>query len=371
MNHDLQIYQHRSRLSCTRSALAEGNLTLGFTGGSITEARVDWNWPEAVCAWFLEAFPGLRLRVENIALGATGSDLAVFRARRDLVERGCDLVFVEFAVNDDGTPPERRMRAREGLLRQLLEGEGRDVLLVYTFHQPMYADMIAGRVPASIADFERLGQHYNIGSIWAGLYALREVQRGSMRWEEWLPDGLHPQFRGSLSYAQSVIGFLERELSLSGTQHGMSSLPVPLDVAHWGNTRILPFDKVCWNGPWQVRRSARQAAMDEILFTPAVGACLEFDFEGTALMLGFDFGKASAEFRFRVDDDDWQVSERDRPDWCGNDGWYRIFCVAENLKPGRHHFELEVVHANPNADPTLAGRVTGTNFALALIGSIA
>ncbi len=29
----------------------------GFTGGSITDARPEWNWPEPVIAWFLETFP--------------------------------------------------------------------------------------------------------------------------------------------------------------------------------------------------------------------------------------------------------------------------------------------------------------------------
>ncbi|MCD9023228.1 ROK family protein [Cohnella silvisoli] len=47
-----------------------------------------------------------------------------------------------------------------------------------------------------------MAEHYGIGSVWKGLYGLEEVKKGRMRWEEWLPDGLHPTERGSLSYGR-------------------------------------------------------------------------------------------------------------------------------------------------------------------------
>ncbi|HEX2948401.1 MAG TPA: hypothetical protein VHV83_02335, partial [Armatimonadota bacterium] len=62
----------------------------------------------------------------------------------------------------------------------------------------------AGQMPASIREFEELADHYGIPSVWMGLHAFNDVKAGRMRWEEWLPDGLHPQDRGSYSYAQSV-----------------------------------------------------------------------------------------------------------------------------------------------------------------------
>ncbi|MCL6444234.1 MAG: SGNH/GDSL hydrolase family protein, partial [Alicyclobacillus sp.] len=177
--------------------MARGRLTVGFIGGSITDARPGHNWPEGVLAWLVERYPNVRIVVENAAIGATGSDLAVFRADRDLVRHNCDLVFVEFAVNDMGLAAERRYRTREGLLRKILKSGRTDVVVVYTYAQDMYEDMMHNRVPASIAEFEELAAHYGLPSVWMGLYALDEVKRGRMKWEEWLPDGLHPTQRGS------------------------------------------------------------------------------------------------------------------------------------------------------------------------------
>lgn len=321
--------------------------------------------------WLVERFPGVRFVEENAAIGATGSELGVFRAQRDLVARNCDLVFVEFAVNDGQCPAQRRFHTREGLLRQLLAGQGRDIVLVYTFGQDMYQDMSQGRVPQSIADFEELGKHYDIGSSWMGLYALREVQAGRMRWEEWLPDGLHPQQRGSLSYGQCVSQFLERELggSQAPTPTAVAvsaepdALPEPLHPGHWQGARMVPLDSLQCFGSWRLRRWAGLSWIDQILETSAVGDRLQFEFSGRVLAMGFDFGKTSAEFRYRLDDGDWVDEVRERPDWVGPEGWYRISILAEDLGPGPHRCELEVLHGDrPDC--------TGTNFRLAMVGVV-
>ncbi len=360
------IQQYRNGLHRTRAAIARGEITLGFIGGSITDGRVPYNWPEPVAAWFVERFPGLRVTVENAGIGATGSELAVFRAQRDLIDRGCDLVFVEFAVNDGGEPTEKRNRTREGLLRKLLAGDGRDVVLVYTFGQGMYEEMMAGAMPDTIGEFEALGAHYGLGSVWMGLHALREVQAGRMRWEEWLPDGIHPQYRGSLSYGQSVQAYLERELV---TQPGADPIPTgaarpaPRNPANWEFAEALPFSAVELSGPWIIRRWPHLIWVDQVLDTAAPGARLAFSFTGRGLSLGFDFGRSSAEFRYRLDGGEWIASNRDRPDWCGETGWYRISSIADDLPLGEHRMELEVTHGN-------CPGCTGTNFRLALIGVV-
>lgn len=380
-----QIWNHRRGLGRTLQRISEGTLTLGFIGGSITDARPRHNWPEPVIAWFAEVFPQVTLKVENAAIGATGSDLAVFRAQRDLIDRGADLVFVEYAVNDYGEPQEKRGRTREGLIRQLLAGEGRDVVLTYTYMQEMYEAMMSGEVPDTIAELEQLGEHYGLGSIWMGRYALDEVQKGRMRWQEWLPDGLHPTARGSLSYAHSVIRFLEQELvercgenrakpeaepgSVPGLQSGLKSgssawnCPNPLNPNNWERVEHVPFENMKWQGPWVIRRWVNLEWIDRVLETAAVGAKLSFEFEGRGLALGFDFGKASSEFKYRLDGGEWKISSRDRPAWVGDEGWLRLLVIADDLAEGSHGIEIEVIHGSSES-------CTGTDFRLAFAGVI-
>lgn len=355
-----QVHHLRSHLANFRAALARGTVRVGFLGGSITDQKTGTRWPEAFSSWLTAKWPHLRWILENAAIGATGSDLAVFRAKRDAIERGCDLVFVEYAVNDQGTPPQRRARAREGLLRQLLLGGKRDVVLVHTFMREFHAEMLAGRVPASVADFEVLADHYKLNSVWAGLHAWREVRAGLMRWEEWLPDGLHPEDRGSLSYAQAVIAGVEQGLAAKGRS---KPLPAPLDPLCWEKPRFIPFGEIERTGPWTERRWGALNWIDQVLYTTAPGAKLRGAFRGRNLVAGFDFGSASSEIRWRIDGGAWQASVRDRPPWCGTAGWYRPLVLAEGLKPGAHTFELETIHGDT---PECTGCTTCLTFVAAV-----
>lgn len=358
---ELQVFKHRGALTKTLEAIKRGSLTIGFIGGSITDARSRTRWPEPVIAWFVDKFPNVKIIVENAAIGATGSDLGVFRAERDLIERNCNLIFVEFAVNDKDDPTEKRMRTREGLLRKLLTSKS-ELVLTYTYSMDMYEHMISGEIPPSIVEFEILAHYYNIGSIWMGLYALDEVMKGLIRWEEWLPDGLHPELRGSYTYGQSVIVYLEKELFnrpmdlVKGINYEM---PISYNKYNWEKAYILPFSKVKLKGPWTIRRCTTFQWMDQVLDTSVIGAELSFLFTGTGLMLGFDFGKASAEFVYRLDHGEWTHKNGDCPDWCGDDGWYRACCIGDDLTKIEHKFELKVVRGNK-----------ATNFRLAMIGIV-
>lgn len=354
----------------TIKSLRNSKLTVGFIGGSITDERPGHNWPEAVIGWFTKNFPNVRFTVENAAIGATGSDFAVFRAKRDLIDRGCDLVFIDYAVNDNETQANLRERTREGLIRKLLKVGSIDVVLTYTFCQDMYEKMLNNEVPESISDFELLAEKYQLGSIWMGLYALNEIKSGQMKWEEWLPDGLHPTYRGSYSYSQAVCKFLKDELleknynveTLNNTTETVS-LPDPLNPYHWEKAELLHMSEVKFSGPLSIRRSVRLVWADQILETNAIGAKMNFTFFGNGLLLTFDFGYYSSEFRYRIDNGKWQTVSRDRPDWISGSGWLRSELIEDNLDLVNHLIEIEVIHGNQKEN-------RGTNFRLTHIGVI-
>lgn len=358
------IIKHRKGLVNTLNQIKLGEVTLGFIGGSITEQTGFHNWPESVINWFMDSFPDVRINVENAGISGTASDLGVFRVQKDIIDRNCNLVFVEYAVNDWFTPTDKRNRTREGLIRKLLSGESRDIVLVYAFRQQMYSDMINGKVPASIAEFEEIADHYGISSVWMGLHSFNEVLQGQMRWEEWLPDGLHPLNRGSYSYGQSVIAYLEKELvhTLSRVNtEGEPALPAQMFSDNWENACVLPFSEVKTQGPWKIIRWADNFWIDRVLTTSAVGACLSFKFMGKGVSLATVFGKTSAEFKYRVDLGEWICVHRERPHWCGDAGWFKLDNLMDELPIGMHYFELKILHGDRE-------ECSGTNFHLAMIG---
>lgn len=351
----LAIHHHRAPLSRLALALASGTVRLGFLGGSITDQKTGRRWPEPFIAWMINRWPNVRFIIENAAIGATGSDLASVRARRDIIKRDCDLVFVEYAVNDHQTPPLRRARAREGLLRQLLSSGRSDVLLVHTFCAEFHSAFQNETAPESIADFERLAEHYGISSVWFGLAAWRELHTGLLRWEEWLPDGLHPDHRGSHVYALSVIEHVRTSLDNPVPPVTLKSLPEPLESECWQHPCALKFEKLDRTGPWSERRWGQLNWIDQVLQTTAPGATLKGRFHGHTFLAVFDFGRASAEFRWRIDHGPWLTSTRPRPSWVGETGWLRPSLLAEELADCEHTFELETLLG---ADPDGRGLAT-------------
>ena len=344
------VIRVRRPLARTAAALARGHITLGFLGGSITDAKTGTRWPEPFVAWLTATYRAVRFTIENAALGATGSDLAVFRCQRDILTHGCDLVFVEYAVNDFDQPTARRNRTREGLLRQLLAADC-DVVLVHAFRPEMLDAFVAGQLPASIAEFERLAEHYGVGSVNAGLHSLRQVQSGWLTWSEWLPDGLHPEQRGSLSYAESVITFF----NAASPAPSPALLPPALTPGVWERIAFIPLATVTRHGPWTLRRWTAHAWIDHVLHCTAPDATLHVPFTGRGLVLAFDFGHASGEIRYRIDGGAWIVTARERPAWLGATGWFRPTVIADDLVSGPHLCELvttPAIHAGRIATTT-------------------
>ena len=90
-------------------------IKIGYLGGSITAQN---GWRVQTLAHFRQACPQASFTEINAAIGGTGSDLGVFRVQQDVLSKGPDLLFVEFAVNDGGADPQRIIRAMEGIVRQ-------------------------------------------------------------------------------------------------------------------------------------------------------------------------------------------------------------------------------------------------------------
>lgn len=359
---NIPVIQKRGTYLKFQQAVKKGSVTIGFMGGSITEARVRYNWPEFIINWLKKSYPHLQIVVENAAIGATSSDSGVFRAERDIISRNCDLIFVEYTVNDEPIPTRLRQKSREGLIRKLKRYTDADLALVYTNMPEWFSQITQGKVPDSIAEFEAIAEYYHIDSIWVGLFMLRQLEQGTAGCDLLFPDGLHPQAYGSSLYAQSVIQWMETVLSEKFEAKKEEMLP-PMDSENWEQARLLDMMKLAPGAPWHYCRSHTLPWADIMLMTTSYGAQLQIPFTGTGLCLFLDFGKTSSDFRFRIDRGAWQNSGIDYPEWCGDAGWLRTIVLAESLERKDHILEIETLR------PPFTSRV-GSRFEIAMIGIV-
>ena len=337
----MNTYTIRGGLKHTLDAMKCGTLTIGYLGGSITEGRTRRNWSRYFNAWICSEYPDVKIISENAAMGATNSILGCLRAEKRILEKKCDLVFIEYAVNDVGLNSELRYEAREGLLRKILCEEQCDVVLVYTYCDSMRNCIDRDELPESIADFEVLAEHYGISSVWPGLEAYLGWKKGLYAIKEWLPDGLHPQCFGSNIYMQCVKKCFLEALYCENEQ---KKYPKPLHEKNWENAYLLPVESMNVNGSGMFYRSYHFVPIEPVFITQAVGTKLSFEFEGTGCLIVSMAETDSYGYCYRVDDEDTVEVQPVKAAWMDEaGGHFNVQMVAHHLAYGRHKVEVTAV----------------------------
>jgi lysophospholipase L1-like esterase len=295
-----------------------GEVKVAYLGGSITAAP---GWRVKSLDWLQRQHPGAKLSEIHAAIGGTGSDLGVFRLRRDVLRHGPDLLFVEFAVNDGGAPPERIQQAIEGIVRQTRRADPRtDVCFVYTLAQNQLQDLQRGVFQRSASAMEAVADRYGIPSIHFGVDVARRVTEGSLIFKGEKPkdfdpakrpqlfstDAVHPLIEtGHELYLQSIVRSWEPIQAASGPP-GPHPLPGPLREDHWEAAKMVPIRPWMLKGTWEKldpatneRARAFSPRMGDVWKATEPGASLSFLFEGTRAavydLLGPDGGLLEVE----------------------------------------------------------------------------
>ena len=338
----MNIVNHRKGLTRLKSAIAsKDSLRIGYIGGSITEEPLKHNWPEYVSAWAKDTYPDKRIYAENIGIGGTGSELAVFRFDWELADKDCDIIFIEFAVNDYWMPTSLRERTREGLVRKILAKTNADIVFVYTYIQDLYDDMMAGVVPETIAEFERIAEHYGIGSVWMAKRAFDSMTRGMISFEEWLPDGLHPASTGSRLYASAVIDYLAEETaSDANASDGIDRDTPPLHPQNWENAKVLPFESLNAQGNWIIK-SMYNRDIRYALYTSSTTAALSFSCRCRTVVMCRLFGsRCCGAVKYRINGGEWQTDSREALEWMGAADWMYQINLADSEEEQDYFVEI-------------------------------
>ncbi len=144
---------------CFRGGLANARLEferakkghVAFIGGSITEME---GYRPMVCAILERRFPHTRFVFTDAGIASTGSTTGAFRLQSDVLSRGpVDLLFIEFAVNDDQDAHHTRrecIRGLEGILRQARRHNPKMDIVITCFVNPDMMDGLSRRPGAVV-----------------------------------------------------------------------------------------------------------------------------------------------------------------------------------------------------------------------------
>ena len=172
-----------------RRARAGEELSVVFFGGSLTWSAnaSDPNrtgFRPLVAEWLRIKYPAARFRFHDAGLGGTGSMLGIFRLGRDVFPHEPDLVFLDFACNDEGGPTALAQSCcYESILRRLVVRGVPVVQMFFTFG--FWARNIDAPETGhpQLAAYRKLAEAYStgVGDVYRDGPLFRDLRAGRFR----------------------------------------------------------------------------------------------------------------------------------------------------------------------------------------------
>ncbi|MEN8254411.1 MAG: GDSL-type esterase/lipase family protein [Verrucomicrobiota bacterium] len=296
-------------------------VVVAYLGGSITEGATTYpmvgtdtfdpetdSWRALGYDWLRERFeqkPGQFLQV-NAAIGGTPSLLGAYRLEQHVLREKPDMVFVEFAVNDNEVArltrdhpdaPRSILRTNRSIVERL-RAQNPDVAI---FMPLSPRRMLEGSAHAAWGDILDLGHDQTrlaAESLRVPYVSLREAFYGDppRPSDKPLYDGIdnpgnyvHPAPYGHQAYAEAVQQTLEKIFE-TGTFNFDRTAAVP--VASPAKPKLLfPETLISHSDGWKIETLDNQAApimRGKSCLVPSGKGALEYRFKGSAAALWFD-----------------------------------------------------------------------------------
>lgn len=326
---------------------------VAFLGGSITEMN---GYRPMVMAALQKRFPETKFTFTSAGISSTCSTTGAFRLKADVLDAGpVDLLFVEFAVNDDqdaGHPRIACIRGMEGIVRQLRRHNPRaDVVFTHFINEGMMETLEQGKTPLTAEAHDEVAKHYAIPTIDLQREVTEQIVAGKLTWKEF--GGVHPAPCGNAIAAGMIERLMDRmwkdpsPADARATDHPM---PAPLDPQSYANGRFVdPNDARPGKGwtiavpDWKTLKGSTRGQFNKIPLLCATdpGAELKLEFTGTAigafLAAGPDAGilEASVDGGPAVDVDLYHR-------FSAGLHYPRTVMFATDLRPGPHTLILRV-----------------------------
>ena len=188
-------------------ARAGEEVTIAYLGGSITEGALAQPQQTRCYAYlsahaFAESYmpDPKKLHYVNAGISGTPSVLGITRLEQDVLRHEPDIVFVEFAVNDNNQTPYRIVY--ESMIRKLLASESQPaVVLIFTFMESGYSCQ---------PHMQQVGSHYDLGMISVKDAIQPQITLGNISWRDYSSDYTHPNTAAHRFIAEMIGNYFAK-----------------------------------------------------------------------------------------------------------------------------------------------------------------
>ena len=294
----------------------------------------------------------------NAGIGSTCSNTGAFRLDRDVFRHGpVDLLFVEFAVNDDQDGHFTRteaIRGMEGIIRHArLSNPQVDIVMSFLVNERMIHLIQRGEVPISIAAHAEVAKHYQVPTISVAQEVTDQITAGTLTFERY--GGVHPGPVGQALCARMVDELFRRCWStpLPATARiDTYELPAdPLDAMSYFSGHFLDVRQATLRTGWTIGipdwdhlpGKARFKTIPMLCATEP-GAEVALSFEGTAIGAYLVAGPDAGIVEVSIDGAPARTINL-VTGWSANLHYPCTVMLGTDLKPGRHAMTLRMTGA--------------------------
>ena len=342
---------------------------VAFIGGSITQMD---GYRPMVSDWLRTRFPETKFEFINAGISSTDSQTGAFRLGDHVLAKGrIDLLFVEFAVNDDQDARHSRrgcILGMEGIVRQMrLRQPLCDLVVTHFVNPPMLQQIQSGQMPPSIEAHEDVLRHYNVSSVYLAREVADRIAAGKLTWAQY--GGTHPKPAGN-AVASGLIGELlgrrwAKPLPTNAAK-GAALIPArPLDAGSFFNGHFLSpglakrGDDWAWHVPdWKkIPGSFRQTfARLKLLCGGRASDEVSLEFEGRAVGAYVLAGPDGGVLEVSIDGGEFESTNLYHHFSRGLH-YPRTVMFATDLTAGKHSIRLRLAKPREDGAKGTAARV--------------
>ncbi len=289
----LQVYKdglyrvgntERIRNKISRAQNGE-QVNIAYIGGSITaggsSSTPDNCFANLSYEYFSETFgTGGNVNYINAGMAGTSSVVGNLRADSDILSKNPDIIFIEFAVNDQGG--DRFKKSFESLVRKCLSQENEPAVVIITLCQ---------QSGGSNQDWmAQVAEAYDLPLISGKNAVMNAISAGTMTWADYgSGDTIHPG-NGGHKLIADCIGYYYRQALRSENVSDAYTLPSG-DVfgSEYSTARIITVDEMkdLSKGSWTSGTNNPSYSANGFTFSKNGNEPLKFTVEGKGIMLLF------------------------------------------------------------------------------------
>jgi hypothetical protein len=374
-----QVREYRIRQGLPnffRKLQARQPVTIAYLGGSITYAGGGYR--EQSAAWLQKQYPGAKISAINAGISGTGSDLANFRLGKQVLAFNPDLVFVEFAVNDQSVKPETIHETMEGIVRQIWKKNPQtDICFLYTMTGDMAPVLKAGKLPVSAKAMEDVAEYYHIPSIdmCLGVVALASQDKLVFKGRRdefpdkmvFSADNIHPYPEtGHRLYTEAIARSLTQIAAGVNNAKYSHISGKPYTQGAWEQAQMIAANELKKTGKWNVVPSGTGNAnaltpnpFPVLLRSDSVGSSLVVTFEGTMIGLYDVVGPGTGQYEVVVDGGPAKLYSR-FDSYATT--WRAHYFILPGLIPGKHTVQIKVSATLPDKKAILKQKADDVNL---------